>query len=395
MASILDTIKTYLTPELLGEAANIYGENETGISKAISSLAPAILAGVLEKSGDSHSIDNIFNSIRNFDPTILGNLGSLLGGGNLAHNDPKDVSGQLLGTIFGAKVPAIVNATASFSGVKQATASSLLGLAGPMVMGILSQKIKVDGLNASGMVSYLLSQKSNFMSVLPSGIAAMLGMVGSGNSSNNEKSIGGTGWLWPLLILLGFGAAIAFYLKNCKAKPVVAELPKVEVVAPAPVPTPAPPVIEKFSLKLPSGYEVIGSLNGIEAQLLKFIQDPAAKAGKDNWFDFDHLLFETASDQLNMEISRVQLSNVYEILKAYPAVTIKIGGYTDNVGDAAKNKDLSARRAKTVKAALVKMGIEGKRLEAEGYGQEHPVAENTTEEGRAKNRRVSVSVRSK
>ncbi len=393
MASILDTIKTYLSPELLSEAANIYGENEAGISKAVSSLAPAILAGVLEKSGDSHAIDNVFKALRNFDPAILGNLGSLLGGGNLAHNDPKDASGQLLSTIFGAKVPAIVNATASFSGVKQSTASSLLGLAGPMVMGILSQKINTEGLNASGMVSYLLSQKSNFMSVLPSGISAMLGMTNSGNGAKNEQSTGGMGWFWPLLLLLGLGAAIAFYLKNCKAEPVVAALPKIEVVAPAPAP--APPVIEKFTLKLSTGYEVIGSLNGIEAQLLKFIQDPQTKAGKDNWFDFDHLLFETASDQLNMEKSRVQLYNVYEILKAYPAVSIKIGGYTDNVGDAAKNKDLSARRAKTVQAELVKMGIVVKRLEAEGYGQEHPVEDNTTEEGRTKNRRVSVSVRSK
>ena len=398
MTNILDSVKEYISPELLGEAAKIYGESEIGISKTISSLAPTILLGLLEKSGDSHALDNIFSSLRNFDPAILNKLGSLLGGGNLAHNDPKDISGQLLGTIFGAKVPAITNAVASFSGVKQSSASSLLGLAGPLVMGLLSKKINTDGLNPSGFVSYLLSQRANIVSLLPAGVGSLLGAVniGSGNNSGEEKSIGGMGWFWPLLLLLGLGAAVVYYMKNCTAKPVVAEAPKVEIAPPPPPPpAPAPPAIEKFSLKLPTGYEVLGSMNGIEAQLIKFIQDPAAKAGKDNWFDFDNLLFETASDKLNMDKSLVQLTNVHQILKAYPAVKIKLGGYTDNVGDAAKNKDLSGRRAKNVMIELVKMGIAASRMEAEGYGQEHPVADNTTEEGRAKNRRVSLSVRAK
>lgn len=398
MSNILDSVKDFLSPELLSEAAKVYGENETGITKAIGSIAPTILAGLLEKSGDSHALDKIFSALKNFDPAILGNLNSLIGGGNLAQNDPKDISGQLLSTLFGAKVPAITNAVAAFSGVKATTASSLLGLAGPMVMGLLSKKINSEGLTPSTLVSYLLSQRANFVSLLPSGVGSLLGMAnlnsaGATDSNNNT----GYGWLWPLLMLIGLGLAVAYYMKNCSTRPSIAVLPKVEM-APAPPPVvqaPPPPVVEKFTLKLPTGFEIVGSMNGIEAQLLKFIQDPAAKPGKDNWFDFDHLLFETASDQLNMEQSKVQLTNVFEILKAYPAVKIKIGGYTDNVGDALKNKDLSARRAKTVKAELIKMGIAALRMESEGYGQENPVADNATEEGRAKNRRVSVSVRAK
>jgi len=217
MSNILDSLKEYLSPELLSEAAKIYGENEAAISKTIGSFAPAILAGILQKSGDSHSIDNIFSSIRDFDPAILGNLGSLLGGGNLARNDPKDLSGHLLGTIFGAKIPAISHSIASFSGVKPSTASSLLGLVGPLVMGLLSKKISSDGLKPTGLVSYLLSQKSNFMSVLPSGTASLLGFVNSGigNQPGSERSIGGIGWFWPLMLLLALGGAIIFYLKNC------------------------------------------------------------------------------------------------------------------------------------------------------------------------------------
>ena len=214
MSNIFDSLKEHLNPDLIGEAAKIYGESEIGIYKTITSLVPTILAGLLEKCGDSHSIDNIFGSLRNFDPAILNNLGSLLGGGNLAHNDPKDVSGQLLGTIFGAKVPAIANAVASFSGVKQSTASSLLGLAGPLTMGLLSKKISADGLNPFSLVSYLLSQRNTLVSMLPAGVGSLLGMsnAGYGNSFAEEKSTGGMGWLWPLLLLLALGIGIVYFL---------------------------------------------------------------------------------------------------------------------------------------------------------------------------------------
>jgi len=396
MSTLLDSIKSYITPELIVQASNQLGESEIGVGKAISGLAPTILAGLLNKTGDSGAMGRIFNLIANFNPGVLDNPGDLIGGGNLAHNDPKDVSGQLLGTVFGSKVPAITNAVSSFAGTKASSTSSLLGLTGPLVMGLLSQKINSDGLNVSGFANLLVSQKNSILGALPTGLGAVIGLPDAGSTpaasaSTADAPATGSSWLWPLLLLLGLGGAIMYYMKNCTAKP---EPPKAEMPAPAAEPAPPPPPA-RFTLKLPTGYEVMGEPAGIEADLLQFIQTADSLPGKNNWFDFDHLLFQTASDQLDMEQSRTQLVNVFEILKAYPKVKIKIGGYTDNAGDAKQNKSLSDRRAKNVTAELVKMGIEKNRLEAEGYGQEHPVASNETEEGRAKNRRVSVSVRAK
>ncbi|HEX9958591.1 MAG TPA: OmpA family protein, partial [Fibrella sp.] len=93
--------------------------------------------------------------------------------------------------------------------------------------------------------------------------------------------------------------------------------------------------------------------------------------------------------------SREQLQNIAAILKAYPAVNLKIGGYTDNVGNAAANKKLSQRRAESAMTELVRLGVDQARLEAEGYGQEQPIASNNTEEGRAQNRRTAVRVTKK
>lgn len=145
---------------------------------------------------------------------------------------------------------------------------------------------------------------------------------------------------------------------------------------------------------LPSGPTLNVPAGSLEAQLVAFIQDPNAELSKEKWFDFDRLRFETGKSTLTPE-STEQLKNLVEILKAYPKVKVKVGAYTDNTGDPITNKTLSQQRADSVKTELTKLGITADRINAEGYGDQHPVAPNDTEENRAKNRRISISVREK
>ncbi|MEL7047425.1 MAG: OmpA family protein [Pseudomonadota bacterium] len=149
-----------------------------------------------------------------------------------------------------------------------------------------------------------------------------------------------------------------------------------------------------FDGTLPSGTKIEFAAGGVEEQLVAFITDDSKVVDKKVWFDFDRLNFKTGSADLTDD-SMAQVQNIYEILTAYPAVAIKIGGYTDNTGDAELNKTLSASRAQTVHAKLISLGIDASRLASEGYGDQHAVASNDTEEGRAKNRRIAVSVRAK
>jgi K(+)-stimulated pyrophosphate-energized sodium pump len=150
----------------------------------------------------------------------------------------------------------------------------------------------------------------------------------------------------------------------------------------------------KMDKALSSGVTLNIPENGIESNLLKFIEDKSKAVDKTTWFDFDRLTFETGKASLKPE-SAEQLKNIAEILKAYPEVNVKVGGYTDNQGDANANLKLSSDRASAVKAELIKLGIDDARLESEGYGVEHPIASNDTEEGRAANRRTSVRVTKK
>jgi outer membrane protein OmpA-like peptidoglycan-associated protein len=326
--------------------------------------------------------------ISGFNPAVLDNLGGLLGSANLAHNDPKDAAGHLLGYVFGPKVPAITSAVSSYAGVKSESASTLLGLVGPMVLGLLSKHIGADGLNAAGFANWMAEEKASLVEALPAGIGSLLGL--SGGAAADEPAVStGTSWLWPLLLLLGLGGGIIYYMKNCTVKP----LPPAKVEVPIVSAAPAQPAA--YQETLPGGFKLNGAMTGIESQLVGFIKDAGKPVDKTTWFNFDHLNFKTGSAELDMDYSKQQLNNIYEVLKAYPKVKLKIGGYTDNVGNAANNLKLSQARAETVTNALIALGIDKSRLTPEGYGAEHPVAGNDTEEGRAQNRRIAVRVTEK
>jgi photosynthetic reaction center cytochrome c subunit len=151
-----------------------------------------------------------------------------------------------------------------------------------------------------------------------------------------------------------------------------------------------------FQKTLGTGFAVKGNESGVEAKLIGFIEDAARVVDAMTWFDFDRLNFATGSAELDAAASQAQLDNVAEILRAFPALRLKVGGYTDNVGDPAANKTLSQDRATAVVTALTGRGIDAARLEAEGYGSDHPVcAANDTEDCRAQNRRIAMRVLSK
>lgn len=96
--------------------------------------------------------------------------------------------------------------------------------------------------------------------------------------------------------------------------------------------------------------------------------------------------------------SQPAIDNIVYLMKAFPAMTIELRGHTDNLNktkDAEYNKKLSQRRADAVKAAIGKAGITTSRINAIGFGESVPIADNATEDGRARNRRTEIAVMTK
>lgn len=101
------------------------------------------------------------------------------------------------------------------------------------------------------------------------------------------------------------------------------------------------------------------------------------------------VLFDTGRANIKAESARV-VQQIADVLRKQPALKVSIEGHTDNQGSAAANKALSQQRAKAVVDAVAALGVSASRLSAVGWGQEKPVADNRSEEGRARNRRVEM-----
>ena len=106
----------------------------------------------------------------------------------------------------------------------------------------------------------------------------------------------------------------------------------------------------------------------------------------------DAIHFDTNLDTIKKE-SLAVLDDVATQIQSHPElVKIRVEGHTDNVGKSSDNLSLSRRRATSVRTYLVSRGIDANRLLAEGYGDSNPIASNTDEPGRAKNRRVAFTI---
>lgn len=390
-SNILDAAKSFITPDLIGKAAGFLGESESSVGKAISGLIPVSLLGITQKaeSGGASTVLDMARQAMNSGMLNNPGLAFNTGGGGVPDSSPGLLSG-----LFGDKVGGLANTIAQFAGVKGSTAASLLGSIVPLILGLIGKQSVENGLSAGGLMSWLSNQKSSFLQALPSGLNVS-GLLGLGEgaipkTANRQVSDNRTSgsWLMPLLLGLVAVALLLYLFKACGS----------EHKEPAPPPSPATTSVERESLKvkLADGTELDAYRGGIEDKLVTCLNTASCVAGKDQWFDFDNLNFETGSARLTAE-SRAQIRNIVAILKAYPAAKLKIGGYTDKVGDDASNKKLSQDRADAVLAEIKKEGANAAQLVgAEGYGEEMAkVPEAASDEERRVDRRISVQLREK
>ena len=402
--NLLDTVNSLFNNDLVNKAASSLGESEGGIKKAISGIVPSVLAGLLNKAGSGgNAADGIFSLAKDAAGSgILDNLAGMLGGGTNSGRMPGLLN--MASSIFGDKLGVVGNLISNFAGIKASSASSLINMAAPAALGAIGKHASDNNLNAGGVASMLASQKDNILSALPSGLGltSALGLGSLGDIGNKFTGVTddvtrnakkGMGWLLPLLIGVVAIGLLIYFMRGCGSDvndkdtntaitPVVTDTPTVSTAS--------------IKVKLPDGTELDALKGGIEDKLVTFLNDAGSKAGKDVWFDFDNLNFETGSANITAE-SQAQVKNIAAILESFPKVKIKIGGYTDKTGDAATNKKLSQSRADAVVAALKAAGVNPSQLQgAEGYGSEFAkAAADAPEEERKKDRRVSVSVREK
>ena len=424
MSSLLDTLRSSLSRDLLDKAAGYLGESPDSVTKGFDAAVPTVLSGILNASTNTSTWNKVWDLInhRDNDENILSNLGGLFGGTSSATSG---LGSSLISLLFGQNGSSISNLLGNFAGFRNSgSGSKLLSMVIPLVLGMLKRKVSTEGLSSGGLLSWLGSQQAEIQRALPASISQVVslgtGMQGASRAmtDTSSRTKGGPNWMLWLGLLLLVLALWYFLGRGCKkgvddvAKDVGAVIDSTAIKAKIAADKAAREAQEALTgldstvrakwallgnmmkLELPNGYAITVPEKGVERRLVTFIQDKSKPVDKTTWFDFDRILFETGSANIK-SASLEQIGNIATIMKAFPNAKLKVGGYTDNTGSAETNKKLSQARAEAVVAELVKAGIDAKRMDAEGYGQEHPVADNNTEEGRELNRRVSVRVTAK
>lgn len=429
--NLLDAAKSYFNYDLINKAASSLGESESGISKAVSAILPAIIAGISDKASTTEGAATIANlAAQEHNEGILDTIS-----GFLHHESSSSLisrSSTTINSIFGktGQSNSLTNLISNFAGIKTSSAGTLFSMALPLILGLLGRHAAQNNVNAGGLSSLLNTQKNLAANSLPAGFSlSSLGLSAApapvhalhshaDHASDNERKTGSfLGWLIPL-ILLALLAVGAYYMfsKGCnggdhkEGEVTVTEAHHEGGESNMSAATASVGAIDSISgdfmynqgeiitIALPnnSGELKVGK-NSTEARLIEFLNDKskAIDSVKGNWFEFTNVHFKTGSSELTAE-SAAQLANIAAISKAYTNAKFRFGGYTDSTGNAATNLALSQKRADAVGAMVLKLGAPAGSFEsAKGFGKEWPIADNATAEGRAMNRRVAVNVKAK
>jgi OmpA-OmpF porin, OOP family len=434
--NLIDNLQTAVTNANLAPKMAVYlGEDPTAIKTGIDFAIPTLIGFMAKKSMNIEGAGSLLNVIRtgNHTGNILNTLSSLFDGRTNMRNYTEGGS-KTVQTYLGddlTKVLGLLNTKSSFK--KDNTGSILMNLVAPVVLSAISKQITLQDLPVSGLRDFMKEQNGYLGSVLPKGIADMLGVVETEPKKKPivpEKTVANKPikeavapreivdrsdsepfplrttmvWLGGIcaVIALGYGAwklmgsapksdsNLAQQIeKTPSPDPVIHPLSdtiKPAVATPAVAPTVAGVLLaDGVTLNVPKG--------SFEEELVNVVRNPSDSTYKTRWFTLDRLPFEGETANLTAEAA-TQLQNLAAIMKAYPRVSIKIGGFLDIAGHKA-NPKLASLRSISVFRELLKYGVSRKNLRADGYGSTMAIASNDTEDGRMKNRRVAIIVKTK
>lgn len=393
---ILGLVNREITPDVIHRAALQLGEDDDHMRAAMSTTVPSVLTALSDVASSETGASQLTRMIRGFDANRPGDdtVASML-----ASTAGRDQGTTLFDGQTGERGSKIAEAVARASGIKADSAHKLLGGATGATLLTIARTIPGQRVDPEALRSFLGEHRSEFVEHLPAPVASLFNGHGprvvqemhvvEGAAERNRavgtpaiRRLDGAarrGWLAPL-ILLGALVLIVFPLLRAFRRPVV----RTVLLPPSPTAT----MRVTTPLALPNGQTLTVQRGSPTLEMATFLAGNAPVPAR---FTMAPLNFEFASTQLTPD-SLPTLDDVAAILRAYPTATIRVESYTDSVGTAASNLDLSRDRSETVRGLLGSRGIDPSRVTTAGLGQESPIASNDTESGRAQNRRTDFVV---
>jgi outer membrane protein OmpA-like peptidoglycan-associated protein len=412
--NVIEEASSAITPNVVKKLAEYFGENSANTQAALNAIVPSIVGAAAKEASSPAGSMRLMELISpdRLNTDFLNDFSGFFGSSD-ATQKLLSKGSALVTTLLGSNATSVARVVADAAKVRDSSASSLLGLVSPVVLGLLGREVARRGVPATNLFSLLSSNMEAVQKLAPAGLAAAVGVgsvaglfssgpatlvgaydqgsviaelakvgayeqtkepvVGTYQEAAAAPAVGayeqtGTSkwWLWaiPLLAILG----LAWYFLGVSRTPQ-------GILA---------------SIALPCGTTLQVMEGSFNYTLANFMM-----RGSDSEMPkrivFDHLNFDSATTNLTPE-SDATVTNMAAIMKCYPKMQVRLEGHTDNTGDAEANRKLSMDRAESVKALLVQDGVDGSRILTAGFGQERPIASNDTEEGKAKNRRTELEI---
>jgi outer membrane protein OmpA-like peptidoglycan-associated protein len=352
--SLLTDLFSTLDNRNLSGIADALGEPQQSVSQGMRSALGTVLGGLASNSDNPTLLKGLLDSTSGKDVSW-----SNLAGGIADPNSPVIGAGKrMLSTLFGGSESTITRALGTGTGLQPNIVTSLLAMAAPMVMNFLGRRVRDEGMSMSGLGSLLQREVPAIRAALPASVSDLLWprqheTVGASPvvAQTVTKERSSASWLIPLLCLALIPGLWWLFSRH---RPVVQTPPS----GTANRVVPEVPMAPRTTVIVPRNVD---------------------------------LYFITGSSKLQPR-SNARLNEFVGSLASNRDARVMVSGYTDNVGNADSNMQLSQKRADEVKDMLVKDGISPDRITAQGFGEENPIADNATAEGRQTNRRVSVAV---
>lgn len=452
--NLIEMLSSQMGGSVLSQASQFLGESESSTKTAMGAALPAILGSVIQKGSTQSGAQGVMDMITNggFNGNMLNNIGSMFGGGDASANMMNQGNG-ILNSLMGNNMGSVINMISKVSGMGSKSSSSLMGMLAPMVMSGIAKQVMGKGV--SGLMSFLSSQSGFVKDAAPAEMSSLMGFANMGKDMASKTMSTATnvvtdtaeagGGLMKKLLPLGLLALLAlgvfWFFKGGSVADAASTMTETVGDAAGAVTdaagNAAGAVTDAAGNVVDGAVDAAGNAAGAVTDAAGNVVDAAGNAvdaagnavgnaaaatmaaatealkgvkfaagsvgekftnflssgadGNGEAFVFSNLNFKVGSADIAGE-DLSELDNLAKALNAYSNVHVEVGGHTDNTGNADKNMSLSASRAASVKAYLVKQGVDAARITTKGYGDTAPIADNATAEGKQKNRRTEVRI---
>jgi outer membrane protein OmpA-like peptidoglycan-associated protein len=385
---LLTRLTSSIQPSTMSQVATRLGVPEQSVSRGLALSAATVFAAMASKSADRGVMQQVIDTASRT-PADAITTGVNTGQFTDTASSLMTSGRSFLSSMFGGSSNWAADLIGREAGLGAGATATMMGLGAHSLLNYIGSRVREGSMNASSLATFLNGEMPAMRKLLPASFDDAFRTYFPRTETRTldlnpvvaqavQKEHSFMPWLAAAVILAG---ALVYGWYGLRHSRMMEPLPSRPIgtsgtVMPPAAPRPSVPVY-----------------GPVETQLLGFITSSRAP-DTTTWFDLDQVTFDTGSATPKPQ-SHEQLRSIAAILKAHPNVHAKVGGFTDNVGSAAGNMKLSDARATNVRNELIGMGVDADHLTTEAYGEANPAGDNSTEAGRAMNRRISMLVTEK